>query len=202
VTAAAAVGGTASRLGGGSFTNGAVTAAFARLFNDEAHRRKIASSYSVEGEDLSESQKNKMDTLMVDVSDALTKVPAPWLGDYDRIEVRVSADDVGSEGQGADARIERRRIGRTGRTEKVGVVTIYRDALKGTHGDVLALFGHELYHFEPTNWRAYSRHGNIPATQYPADRFGNRLASALYDIDYSRMGPGIRYAFQNERRAP
>jgi hypothetical protein len=36
VTAAAAVGGTASRLGGGSFSNGAVTAAFARLFNDES----------------------------------------------------------------------------------------------------------------------------------------------------------------------
>jgi hypothetical protein len=42
---AAVIGGTAGYLGGGSFVNGAVTGAFGRLFNDEAHRwyqRKVA----------------------------------------------------------------------------------------------------------------------------------------------------------------
>jgi hypothetical protein len=38
IAASAAVGGTASALSGGKFANGAMTAAFARMFNDEMHR--------------------------------------------------------------------------------------------------------------------------------------------------------------------
>lgn len=40
VMAAAVVGGTASQLGGGKFATGAITAAFARMYNDEAHIRE------------------------------------------------------------------------------------------------------------------------------------------------------------------
>ena len=39
--AAAVVGGTASVLGGGKFSNGAITGAFSRMFNDEAHKREM-----------------------------------------------------------------------------------------------------------------------------------------------------------------
>ena len=42
VTAAAVVGGTASKLTGGKFANGALTGAFSRLFNDEGHERRDA----------------------------------------------------------------------------------------------------------------------------------------------------------------
>jgi hypothetical protein len=41
ITAAAAVGGTASALSGGKFANGALAAAFSRLFNGELHARFI-----------------------------------------------------------------------------------------------------------------------------------------------------------------
>ncbi|MFN4291480.1 MAG: hypothetical protein ACK4E7_11435 [Permianibacter sp.] len=37
IAVAAAIGGTVSELTGGKFANGAITAAFARAFNDEAH---------------------------------------------------------------------------------------------------------------------------------------------------------------------
>ena len=40
IATAAAIGGTASRLSGGKFANGAITGAFSRAFNDEAHARK------------------------------------------------------------------------------------------------------------------------------------------------------------------
>ena len=40
ITAAAAVGGTASVMSGGKFANGAVTGAFSRAFNDEANHKK------------------------------------------------------------------------------------------------------------------------------------------------------------------
>ena len=40
IIAAAAVGGTASRLSGGKFANGAVTGAFSRAFNDEVHAQR------------------------------------------------------------------------------------------------------------------------------------------------------------------
>jgi hypothetical protein len=45
ITAAATVGGTASTLGGGKFANGAITAGFARAFNDEAHLEKSSDAY-------------------------------------------------------------------------------------------------------------------------------------------------------------
>ncbi len=41
VAAAAVVGGTASKLGGGKFANGAVAGAFGRLYDDEHDRRQI-----------------------------------------------------------------------------------------------------------------------------------------------------------------
>ncbi|HSX52047.1 MAG TPA: FG-GAP-like repeat-containing protein [Cellvibrio sp.] len=41
VVAAAVVGGTASILSGGKFANGAITGAFSRAFNDEAHQNKL-----------------------------------------------------------------------------------------------------------------------------------------------------------------
>jgi hypothetical protein len=42
IAASAAVGGTSSVLTGGKFVNGAVTAAFARMFNDELHFKEAA----------------------------------------------------------------------------------------------------------------------------------------------------------------
>ena len=47
ITASAVVGGTASALTGGKFVNGAVTAAFARMYNDEMHRSDATCAASV-----------------------------------------------------------------------------------------------------------------------------------------------------------
>lgn len=44
VAASAAIGGTAAELGGGKFANGAVTAAFLRLYNEELHLRQFRAS--------------------------------------------------------------------------------------------------------------------------------------------------------------
>lgn len=46
IAVAAIVGGTASAAGGGKFANGAVTGAFSRAFNDEAHYERLKRQYS------------------------------------------------------------------------------------------------------------------------------------------------------------
>jgi RHS repeat-associated protein len=46
---AAAIGGTASKLGGGDFANGALTGAFQRLFNDDAHTEEQRRAAAIEG---------------------------------------------------------------------------------------------------------------------------------------------------------
>ncbi len=51
VAAAAVVGGTASAIGGGKFANGAVSGAFVRLFNEEAHQYKLGLAAMVHGPD-------------------------------------------------------------------------------------------------------------------------------------------------------
>ena len=60
VTTAAVVGGTASELAGGSFENGAVTAAFSRLFNDEMHREALQRQQGMDWGNLSAWQKIKL----------------------------------------------------------------------------------------------------------------------------------------------
>ncbi len=72
ITAAAIVGGTTSKLIGGKFANGAVTAAFARAHNDERHKKKreaIANSGKPQGEELTNSQ-------LEDIGDRMQKEAA------------------------------------------------------------------------------------------------------------------------------
>jgi len=57
VFAAAILGGTASKISGGKFANGAITGAFSRLFNDEKHKskqQKITEAKGIVAEKISE----------------------------------------------------------------------------------------------------------------------------------------------------
>jgi hypothetical protein len=71
--AAAVTGGISSRLGGGKFANGAVSAAFAHLFNNEAKKwsfEKLKDSYQTKGELMPNLENSKFPRWAIDAIDA------------------------------------------------------------------------------------------------------------------------------------
>ncbi|WP_210998655.1 hypothetical protein [Pseudoalteromonas sp. MMG013] len=80
IAAAAVVGGTASKLSGGKFANGATTGAFSRMFNDEYHHQSVKSRVIKSGKKILGYIKHKPEELhdyavdkFEDVADSITE---------------------------------------------------------------------------------------------------------------------------------
>ena len=74
----AVIGGTASQLGGGKFKNGAVTAAFARLFNDEVHKER---NHDQRGRQLTEKEVEAARSEFPDLDTSVVRVKYDLAGD-------------------------------------------------------------------------------------------------------------------------